>query len=463
MREKWRGIGAIIGCMCVHTTIGSFYFWGCINVYVCSYLYYEGGDKTVTTRHLLMFLPIRGIIQFFSFPFGAYLDKKYGPKSVLAFAALTFMASFTPFIWIKSMYGYIALLGIGFGLPEAGYIPPLSVAWRHFPEKKGLLSGIILCAYGSGSFFLNLLAQYIVNPNDEKPEYPPEGDINDGQKYFSKNVYKNVPKMWVVIVCIWGVLLTLGLILVQNPKKKNDLQHINEGPTEELIRLNGSSNLNNQITEESITSSPEDSYDPYSVPSLKTGLKSLQFWMLMIMLTCALIVTFTFSFCYKSLGLHFDYNDHFLNLVGTLYVLLLGSARIPFGYLFHKVPYKLLMTGIICSMIFCTASLSYLGSDSKAIFAILVLFCVVFIAGNFPIYPAMTVKIFGMKYGSQIYGFMSGAFASAAILTFFGNFYLQPVMGYGGYMCIPAALNALALLILWTIFPLKPVWSNSAT
>ena len=52
-------------------------------------------------------------------------------------------------------------------------------------------------------------------------------------------MYKNVPKAWVVIVCIWGFLFTLGLILVQNPKKKNDLQHINEGPTEELLDSTG--------------------------------------------------------------------------------------------------------------------------------------------------------------------------------------------------------------------------------
>ena len=215
-KYNWAGITTIIGCMCIHTTIGSIYLWGCVNGYVCSYLYYEAGEKNATTRHLLMFLPIRGAMLFFLFPLGTYLDRRYGPKPVIIAVAITFMGCFIPFIWMRSMYGYIALLSLGFGVPTGlGYIPPLAVAWRHFPDKKGLVNGVILCAYGSGSFFLNILAQYLVNPNDEKAHYPP-GNPNH-EKYFKQEVYKNVPQMWIVLVIIWGVLLTIGVILIRDP------------------------------------------------------------------------------------------------------------------------------------------------------------------------------------------------------------------------------------------------------
>jgi hypothetical protein len=45
------------------------------------------------------------------------------------------------------------------------YFVPLVCAWEYFPHKKGLMTGIIIGAYGFGSFFFSLLSTKLVNPD----------------------------------------------------------------------------------------------------------------------------------------------------------------------------------------------------------------------------------------------------------------------------------------------------------
>ena len=475
--HNWRGILTVIGCVCFHTALGNEYIWGCVNVYISSYLYFEGNQHNATTKLLLIFIPIRGFLLGFLFPLGPFLKNKFGITVILLIDSICFLSCFISFIFVKNIYAYIVILSIGFSVPMGlGYITTLDTAWRHFPEKRGLISGIILCAYGSGSFFLNLIAQYIVNPNNLKAKYLP-GKVND-EKYFSKEVYKNVPYMWTILVIIWGSLLLIGILLIRNPKRKNTqewalIQEKEEIPEDEIevekrfslgdvnmmlpinVEVYPIENERGKIVRER----EEENIDPYSLPDIKTGLKSIQFWVLYTMLTFALIINYTFSFCYKPIGQHFGYSDYFLTVVGTIYVLFMGTTRIPFGYLFQRVKFKILITIIICGMVFCTSFLSIIGRNSEAGYLIIVDLCVIFIGGNFPIYTAMCPRIFGIKYGSQMYGFMAGwCYILAGLLTFFGNYHLPKSIGYNMYLLIPAGFNLVGLIMMWTLLPIKPKW-----
>tara|TARA_B110000285_G_C15057436_1_gene580398 strand:- start:916 stop:1077 length:162 start_codon:yes stop_codon:yes gene_type:complete len=44
---------------------------------------------------------------------------------------------------------YGIMCGIGVGIT---YFVPLVCAWEYFPERKGLVTGIIVGAYGFGAF-----------------------------------------------------------------------------------------------------------------------------------------------------------------------------------------------------------------------------------------------------------------------------------------------------------------------
>lgn len=46
---------------------------------------------------------------------------------------------------------------------------PLMCGWDHFPERRGMVSGIIIGGFGFASFFFDMISTSIVNPEDKAP------------------------------------------------------------------------------------------------------------------------------------------------------------------------------------------------------------------------------------------------------------------------------------------------------
>jgi hypothetical protein len=68
---------------------------------------------------------------------------------------------------------------------------PLVCCWEHFPEKRGLVTGIIESAYGLGSFIFSLISTALVNPDNAKPLII----VKDGDSsihYFTSDIANNV-------------------------------------------------------------------------------------------------------------------------------------------------------------------------------------------------------------------------------------------------------------------------------
>lgn len=78
-------------------------------------------------------------------------------------------------------------LGIGFC-----YITPIKYGWEYFPENKGFVSGVIMSAFGLGSFIFSFIAMEIVNPGNEEPTIE-----TTGGKVFCPtcNPAESVPRM----------------------------------------------------------------------------------------------------------------------------------------------------------------------------------------------------------------------------------------------------------------------------
>ena len=83
------------------------------------------------------------------------------------FAVPVFFCQYTTNFYVF-MFLYSFVLGLGFGVI---YMLPIRNAWLFFPEKKGTVSGIILCAKSLGAVCWSQLAEYLANPNGLKPSY----------------------------------------------------------------------------------------------------------------------------------------------------------------------------------------------------------------------------------------------------------------------------------------------------
>lgn len=95
---------------------------------------------------------------------GGLLEKKIGPRKTACIGGILvglgwLLASFsaTP----RGLYlGYGIIAGIGTGL---SYMPSISCGIKCFPEKKGLVTGIILFGFGLGTAFLSPLITKLIN------------------------------------------------------------------------------------------------------------------------------------------------------------------------------------------------------------------------------------------------------------------------------------------------------------
>jgi OFA family oxalate/formate antiporter-like MFS transporter len=88
-----------------------------------------------------------------------------GPRFTAATGAILFgsgyvLASFSHGDFYRLLAGISLLAGSGIGF---GYVCPLSVGVRWFPDRKGLVTGVSVAGFGGGAILLNYLAQHYLS------------------------------------------------------------------------------------------------------------------------------------------------------------------------------------------------------------------------------------------------------------------------------------------------------------
>ena len=99
----------------------------------------------------------------FSTMFAGKLQDKFGPRllaiigGLLYGSGLMLSSTASTLAQLYIYFGIIAGTGVGFV-----YICALSTCVKWFPERKGLISGVVLGAFGLGSFIFSPLVQYLI-------------------------------------------------------------------------------------------------------------------------------------------------------------------------------------------------------------------------------------------------------------------------------------------------------------
>lgn len=67
--------------------------------------------------------------------------------------------------WILFVIFYAGVFPIGVGLL---YWTPIICAWEWFPDRKGMISGLIIGAFGFGALIFGFITTAIVNPENQE-------------------------------------------------------------------------------------------------------------------------------------------------------------------------------------------------------------------------------------------------------------------------------------------------------
>jgi OFA family oxalate/formate antiporter-like MFS transporter len=137
--------------------LGAVYAWSVFRVPLSKQFHWSISEVTLTFSICVFVL---GIAAFFG---GLWLNKK-GPRVVALTAGFlyglgVFLASFSAnkLWWLYLSYGFIGGIGLGFG-----YIVPIAVLVKWFPDRRGLITGIAVAGFGAGALVTAPVASHLI-------------------------------------------------------------------------------------------------------------------------------------------------------------------------------------------------------------------------------------------------------------------------------------------------------------
>lgn len=151
---KWMVLGA--GCL-MQMILGGIYAWSEFVPLL------KSGYGLTTSQCGLIFGTTIAVFTTVMIPAGRFMQRR-GARLTAAIGALLFAAGYVAasfsqgdFLLLFISLSLIAGIGIGFG-----YICPLTVAMRWFPEKKGLVTGVSVAGFGAGAILLSAVAENLL-------------------------------------------------------------------------------------------------------------------------------------------------------------------------------------------------------------------------------------------------------------------------------------------------------------
>jgi MFS transporter, OFA family, oxalate/formate antiporter len=135
---------AVAGVL-MQMALGAVYAWSVFRTPLVNHFGWTAPQVTLTFTITIFILGIS------AFPGGLWLNRK-GPRIVaitggLLYGAGVFLASLTDSLgWLYLTYGMLGGIGLGFG-----YVVPVAVLLKWFPDRRGLITGVAVGGFGAGA------------------------------------------------------------------------------------------------------------------------------------------------------------------------------------------------------------------------------------------------------------------------------------------------------------------------
>ena len=153
-QNRW---GIAVAGFFMQVALGAVYAWSVFRIPLAKQFHWSIADVTLTFTIAIFVL---GISAFFG---GLWLNKA-GPRVValtggFLYGVGVFLASFSAYKlwWLYLSYGVIGGVGLGFG-----YIVPIAVLVKWFPDRRGLITGIAVGGFGAGALVTAPVASRLI-------------------------------------------------------------------------------------------------------------------------------------------------------------------------------------------------------------------------------------------------------------------------------------------------------------
>ncbi len=298
---------------------------------------------------------------------GAWNDRK-GPRTATTFAGILYGSGFLVAAWaVAHVDSYIRLVGFGpmCGLAMGiGYVCPIATVTKWFPDRRGLMSGLVVMGFGLGSQ-MSLLA---------RPMIPAFG----------------VPKTLVIFGLVYTVLILIcSTLMVVPPEGWKPAGWV---PSGAVARSAGRKNY-----------------------VVKEAAGTPGFWLLWAMLflnTCAgLPLINSASPTFQKWGMTATEAGYMVAVIGLFNAggrTLCSWASQWIG----RAQVLMIIFGIQVCLFFLVPHIS-----TVAPFAVVVIIIATCYGGGFGVIPPFTADLFGAKNQAAIYGWILAGWGSAAVAS----------------------------------------------
>lgn len=421
--QDLKGKLSVLSAIIFNVICGSLNTWSSINGYYISYL-----RKYNPSIQLVDGYFIRDIISVTSMiigPLVSLMDNKIGVKyTILISSIINIIVNLVIYFSTNLYVIYSCMFGLGF-IMCANYLPIIKNALLYYPEKKGLINGLILFSFGSGSLIYIYIADSIINPEFRK--------MNPQTHFFDDDIAQNTPTYFKYFNIINNTLIIIGFLILFEYKKDE-----NEKETEK------------KLTEEKKDTKVEVNENKISMnQALCQALKGIQFYQLVVMTTTLSMTQSIITNTYRTFGQENAIDEHLLSIVSRMNSIMQGFARLGWGLLFDKFTFKSLFFTCITGEILVCLLLNYSAKYHYLFYMIICIQSIV--AGKVSLNVSMFTKIFGIYYFGYIYSF--GSFVGGifnASCPFIIKFVVKNKNDYSKLYFVVGVMNIIALIALGT-------------
>ncbi|XP_071530432.1 apicoplast pyruvate carrier 1-like [Panulirus ornatus] len=466
LRKTVRGVCAVIGGILIHLTLGNLYSFGNMMTYMASYMH-ERVDSNISYGNFIWVNSITTAAQGLFMVFGGLMERRFGPKltcfigcSLLsAGIMLTYYAIEVSLFSVILTYGLLSGLGI-----SLSYVTPLACGMQWYPQKKGLVNGLIVAGFGLGALFSTTFQTLYLNPQNEPPEasgvpkaltihLPYDSPLVSMVPFVAMStpgeLYFIIPPIIILshlppYTCHTD-LLHKPELLPQIPPIPYPLSKGNQNWQE------GERLLNDLEQNESFNEPPSTAklsgkdLKPVEVIFKKTF---VVIWLMYLFTTIAVGYI---NAMYKSFGQTFITDDHFLAVIGSLAAIFNAGGRIAWGYLMDKTSFRVAMRilATLLALLFAIMPLAkYMG---KLIFTLLLWLIFFTFSGIFVLMPTVTEKAFGAQHYSANYGLLFTSQTISGPLMAAVNQLMLNAVGYSGCFLTISGIISFSVILTFCI------------
>ncbi|XP_037094030.1 uncharacterized MFS-type transporter YhjX-like [Pollicipes pollicipes] len=369
---------------------------------------------------------------------GGRLYEKYGPR-IACFTGCFVLTLSTALSELTVQSGvellcltYGLLGGVGVGI---AYVSPMSCAMKWYPQRRGLVNGIIVGGFGMGAVVFNWIQTSYLNPDNLA--------VGSDNFFHEASVLDRVPSMFLLLAAVYAVMQLGGVSFVQDPPH----------PCWESGRAATAALLADTDEPPAVLVDPKDyelvDDDGISV-GLSQALRTRQFYQLYITF---LFNTITIGFInplWKAYGQKNIADDHFLAFVGSLAAVFNSLGRVMWGALCDRTSYRAAMLCSCCVLCATFATMQLTPMGGRWMFAIWVWLVYVSFSANFCLIVTAVANTYGLQHAGPIYGLIfSSSVISSPVAVGLANIFLSK-LGFPTMFMIQASFVCVSIITTMT-------------